>query len=363
MIDARIVKHLPAREGSAPFHLDLHLVSNKGVTVLMGPSGAGKTLCLNCIAGFTAPDNGRILINDRLYFDGATKLNLPPHKRRCGYILQDHMLFPHMTVRENLLFAVKSMRNPRPSRLDQHRRIKELLGAFEIGEFEDRLPHQLSGGQKQRVSIARALIGDPHVLLLDEPTRGLDARLRSAFYEVMERVKRQVHGPILIVTHDLDECFELAETVCFVSQGQILETDRKEDVVKRPSSLEVARLLGIHVLIEAEITHLDPLNHVSRLRIAGQEIAGPHLPGHLLGDHGWICVRRSELKVLPFPPHTGDSQIVLAPDAKIVTASGLRLDFGAGITADVTESEYAELQGSREVRLQIPKDAIHFLSR
>jgi ABC-type sulfate/molybdate transport systems ATPase subunit len=363
MIDARIAKILPGREGSEPFHLDLHLQSDARVTVMMGPSGAGKTLCLNCIAGFTQPDDGRILISDQLYYDGPAKVHLPPHKRRCGYILQDHMLFPHMTVRENLAFAVKSMPPPRPSRLDQHRRIKELLEAFEIAGFEDRLPHQLSGGQKQRVSIARSLIGDPQLLLLDEPTRGLDVRLRSAFYEVMERVKKQVHGPVLIVTHDLDECFELAETVCFVSQGRLLETGKKEDLVKRPPSLEVAQLLGIHVLLAAEITFLDPINHLSRLRVAGQEIVGPYLPGHFIGDQGWICVRRSELKVFPFPPHPGDSQIVLPVENKIVTAAGLRLDFGADITADVTETEYTELRGCRELRLEIPREAVHFLSR
>jgi molybdate transport system ATP-binding protein len=363
MIDAHIVKSLPGREGSAPFYLDMHLRSDARVTVIMGPSGAGKTLCLNCIAGFTQPDNGRILVSNQLYFDGQAKVHVPPHKRRCGYILQDHMLFPHMTVRENLAFAIKSMPPPRPSRLDQHRRIKELLDAFEIAAFEDRLPHQLSGGQKQRVSIARSLVGDPQLLLLDEPTRGLDVRLRTAFYEIMERVKQQVHGPILMVTHDLDECFELAETVCFISQGRLLETGRKEEVVRRPPSVEVAQLLGIHVLLAAEITFLDPTNHLSRLRVAGQEIVGPYLPGHFLGDQGWICVRRSELNVLPFPPHPGESQIILPLENKIPTATGLRLDFGSQITADVTETEYAQLRGSRELRLEIPPNVIHFLSR
>lgn len=363
MIDARIVKSLPGREGSERFHLDVHLRSDSGVTVIMGPSGAGKTLCLNCIAGFTQPDDGRILVSNQLYFDGPAKVHVPPHKRRCGYILQDHMLFPHMTVRENLAFAVKSMPPPRPSLLDQHRRIKDLLEAFEIAAFEDRLPHQLSGGQKQRVSIARSLIGDPQLLLLDEPTRGLDVRLRTAFYEIMQRVKEQVHGPVLMVTHDLDECFELAETVCFVSQGRVLETGKKEDMVKRPPSLEIAQLLGIHVLLASEITFLDPANHVSRLRVANQEIAGPYLPGRFLGDQGWICVRRSELKVLPFPPHAGENQIMLPVQDKIATAAGLRLNFGSQISADVTETEYAELRGRSELRLEIPAGAIHFLSR
>lgn len=330
---------------------------------MLGPSGAGKTLCLNCIAGFTAPDTGRILVRDQLYFDAETHVHVPAHKRRCGYILQDHTLFPHMTVRENLLFAIRCRPAPRRERAEQQRRLKELLGTFEIAEFEDRLPHQLSGGQKQRVSIARALIGDPQLLLLDEPTRGLDARLRSAFYEAIERAKQQLHGPILIVTHDLDECFELAETICFISQGRLLDIGKKEDIVKRPPSIEIAQLLGVHVLLEAEISFLDPVENMSRSRVAGQEIAGPYFPGRLLGDQGWLCVRRSELKVYPLSSSPTPNQIILPVVSKAATASGMRLEFGNGLTADLTETAYMEFRGSRELRIEIPQSAIHFLSR
>jgi molybdate transport system ATP-binding protein len=363
MIDARIIKRLPGFEKREPFLLDIHLKTDARVTVMLGPSGAGKTLFLNCIAGFTEPDSGRILVRDQLYFDGNTRAHVPAHKRRCGYILQDHTLFPHMTVRENLLFAIRCVPDAPRGRAEQHRRLKELLNTFEIAEFEDRLPHQLSGGQKQRVSIARALIGDPQLLLLDEPTRGLDVRLRSAFYDAMERAKQQLHGPMLIVTHDLDECFELAETVCFISQGRLLDIGKKEDIVKHPPSLEVAQLLGIHALLEAEITFLDPVNDISRLRSAGQEIAGPYFPGHLLGDQGWICIRRSELKVQPFSSSAGGNRIVLPLVNKSVTPSGVRLDFENGLTADVTETAYGELRGSRELRIEMPQNAIHFLSR
>jgi molybdate transport system ATP-binding protein len=362
MIDARIVKHLRGMPGSEPFELNLHLHSDARVTVLLGPSGAGKTLTLNCMAGFTRPDEGRILIQDQLYFDAPAGVHLAPNRRRCGYILQDHMLFPHMTVRENLSFAAKAIRAPRPGRLDQHRRIKELLEAFELEELERRMPHQLSGGQKQRVSIARALVGNPQLLLLDEPTRGLDHRLRAAFYEVIQKVKERLKSPILIVTHDLDECFELADTVCFIARGQLLQIGKKQDVVTRPASLEVAALLGIHVLLPAEIVFLDPGRHTSRLRIAGQEIEGPYLPGHLLGDRGWICVRRSELRVFPHPPLVAGNEIVLPVTGAASTAHGARLDFGADVSIDVSDTEYAELRHSKELRIGIPQNSIHFLS-
>jgi molybdate transport system ATP-binding protein len=363
MIEARIVKRLRGTRGGEPFELNLNLQSDSRVTVLLGPSGAGKTLTLNCLAGFTRPDEGRILIQDQLYFDGTAGVHVPPNRRRCGYILQDHMLFPHMTVRENLSFAAKSIRAPRPGRLDLHRRTKELLEAFELEELEGRMPHQLSGGQKQRVSIARALVGNPRLLLLDEPTRGLDHRLRSAFYEVIQKVKERLESPILIVTHDLDECFELADTLCFIARGQLLQMGKKQDVVTRPASLEVAALLGIYVFFPAEIVLLDPGRRTSRLRVAGQEIDGPYLPGRLLGDQGWICVRRGELSVFPSGlPDTARNEIALPVTGASTTANGARLDFGTDVSVDVSDSEYTELRHSKELRIAIPPNAVHFLS-
>ena len=127
-IDARLIKRLPAIGETKEFQLNIHLKSDAAITVLWGASGAGKTLALHCLGGFTKPDEGRILINDELYFDAATQVNLPPQNRRCGYVFQDHALFPHMTVRENLKFAAASARHS--SKLNKHRRMIELLEAF-----------------------------------------------------------------------------------------------------------------------------------------------------------------------------------------------------------------------------------------
>src|SRR6185437_2326367 len=311
MIDARIIKRLPATQGSEPFELNIHLRSESAVTVLLGASGAGKTLTLNCLAGFTHPDEGRILVQDQLFFDAAAGVHLAPQKRRCGYIFQDHALFPHMTVRQNLSFAIQSSPPPRPGRLDRHRHIQEMLEAFELADLSSRQPHELSGGQKQRASIARALVIQPSLLLLDEPTRGLDARLRASFYQILLSTKAKLKVPMIIVTHALDECFELADTVCVIDRGRLLQTGPKEQVLARPGSIELARLLGIYNLLPAEITHLDPGRKLSRLRLGSQEIEGPYLPATLRGDSGWLCVPRHELKVLPYPPQAGDNQLLL----------------------------------------------------
>ena len=164
MIQARIRKQYAAGPDSAGFSLDLEFRAAAGVTVLFGSSGAGKTLTLDSIAGFVRPDEGRILLDDQILFDGAAGVHLPPRARHCGYVFQNYALFPHMTLRQNLEFAAE-----RSPRLGRHRKVTEMLEKFHLTEVAGRRPYQLSGGQKQRCSIARALIGAPRVLLLDEP--------------------------------------------------------------------------------------------------------------------------------------------------------------------------------------------------
>ena len=170
MLEARLRKTFAPKPDSAGFTLDLEFTATAGVTVLFGPSGAGKTLVLESIAGFIEPDQGRILLDDDILFDGVTRLNLAPQKRNCGYVFQNYALFPHMTLRQNLEFAAE-----RRPRLERHRRVAEMLDKFRLAESAGRRPHEVSGGQRQRCSIARALIGAPKLLLLDEPATGLDA--------------------------------------------------------------------------------------------------------------------------------------------------------------------------------------------
>src|SRR5258706_10030619 len=165
MLDARLHKTFPPRPDSAGFSLDLEFSATAGVTVLFGPSGAGKTLVLDSIAGFIAPDEGRILLDDDILYDGAARVHRPPQQRNCGYVFQNYALFPNMTLRENLAFAAE-----RRPRLERHRRVSEMIDKFRLQDSAGRRPHEVSGGQRQRCSIARALIGEPKLLLLDEPT-------------------------------------------------------------------------------------------------------------------------------------------------------------------------------------------------
>src|SRR5438105_71973 len=216
MIQARIAKRFPPQPDSAAFSLEIELQARAGVTALFGASGAGKTLTLDCIAGFTRPDAGRILLDEQILFDAESHVNLRPQQRNCGYVFQNYALFPHMTLRQNLLFAAE-----RRPRLERHRRVNEMLEKFQLTGVSGRRPHEVSGGEKQRCSIARALIGEPKLLLLDEPARGLDAPLRAALYATLHQVRANFHVPILLVTHDLEECFELGDEMLVMREGSI----------------------------------------------------------------------------------------------------------------------------------------------
>ncbi len=362
-IDARVKKTYPATRDSPPFQLDLHLRAASGVTALLGPSGAGKTLTLNCLAGFARPDEGRILVRDELYFDAATKVNVPPNGRRCGYIFQDHALFPHMTVRENLRFAADSARQG--GKVQRHRRVQELLEEFELEDLGARRPYELSGGQRQRAAIARALAADPKVLLLDEPTRGLDYRLRQSFYEYLRKVKAALDAPIVMVTHDAEECFELADSVFLIDEGKCLQSGALSDVFQTPASVDLARSLGLYTLLEAEIVALDPGRNTSRIKALTanlpSDLEGPYLRGHLLGDLGWLCIRRHEMRMVTTSDRAATNVMRLKAIAVTKSPRGMRVQFGGDFNVEISEAEYAEVRGARDFTVYVPPTAISFL--
>jgi molybdate transport system ATP-binding protein len=361
MIDARLKKTLAASRDSQGFQLDVHLRSEAASIVLWGASGSGKTLTLNCLAGFTRPDQGRILLHDDLYFDAAADVHLPPQQRRCGYIFQDHALFPHLTIRENLRFAADVGRSG--SLLVRRRRVQDLLESFELSELADRKPAQLSGGQKQRAALARALVNEPRLLLLDEPTRGLDARLRQAFYQVLRDIRQRANATLILVTHDLEECFEFAEYVCLMEAGKFIQSGAREQVFARPVNAAVARSLGIYNVVEAEIAALDPGRNTSLIKALGSVVESAYLPGHLIGDRGLLCFRHAELQVIPNEGKLGRNQMAIPVIDLKPAPNGVRVELEHGMVSLVRASEAAALRAGQTVRLSIPAAACTFLEK
>ena len=356
MIRARIKKTFPARPDSAGFSLDVEFSAGSGVTVLFGPSGSGKTLMLDSIAGFVQPDEGRVMLDDAILFDAAARVHLAPQARQCGYVFQNYALFPHMTLRENLAFAAE-----RRPRLERHRRVNEMLEKFRLQDMAGRRPHEVSGGQKQRCSIARALIGSPKLLLLDEPAQGLDAPLRAEFYEILRQVRADFKIPMLLVTHDLEECFELGEEMIVLHEGRIVQSGSPRKIFDQPANLEVARLLGAFNLIAAEIRMLDPGRNRSRVQIGDFEIEGPYFPGHLKGDRVTVCVRPEQLRALPRNGRPGPNQVPVELNRVIERPRAIRLEFLGGVAVHLSSGDYEPLRECEEWLVEFPAEALRVL--
>ncbi|MGI8744892.1 MAG: ABC transporter ATP-binding protein [Bryobacteraceae bacterium] len=324
MIEARI------RKSFRGFSLDLELKAGTGVTVLFGASGAGKSLTLDCIAGFVRPDDGRILLDGQILYDGASGVHLPPQARHTGYVFQNYALFPHMSLRRNLEFAAERL-----SRLERHRKVNEMIERFRLTEVAGRRPYELSGGQKQRCSIARALIGEPRLLLLDEPARGLDAQLRAEFYAVLRQARAEFGTPVLLVTHDLDECFELGDEMTIVREGRVVQNGPPRQIANQPANVEVVRLLGLYNLLAVEILSLDPGRNTSRVRFGEFELNGPYYPGKLIGDRVWLYVRPENLRALPRDGRLGANQISAELLRVVEKPQTTRLEFKGDLAVEM----------------------------
>jgi molybdate transport system ATP-binding protein len=206
-----IVLDFELRQGS--FTLDVHVQLDQPITALFGPSGAGKTTILDAIAGLRTPSAGAIAINDEVLFDAARRIDVPTHRRHIGYVAQEVALFPHMSVRRNMLYG------PRDG---QKLSLDAVADMLEIAPLLDRAVPQLSGGERQRVALARALMSAPALLLLDEPLAAVDVERRRRILPYLERVRDDLRVPIVYVTHDPGEVRQLADEVVVMENGRVV---------------------------------------------------------------------------------------------------------------------------------------------
>lgn len=223
MIRFAVRKRLHTAEGEMDLAADLELGEGE-FAALFGRSGSGKTTVLRMLAGLTRPDEGRIEAGGETWFDSARGIDLPPQRRRAGMVFQDYALFPHLTVRDNLRFAL-------PGRDQEgNRRVEEILEAFHLGAMGDRRPGTLSGGQKQRVALARALVVRPQALLLDEPLSALDLEMRLKLQDEIAAVQQRFGVSTLLVSHDVAEIFRLTRRVLCLEKGRIVRSGSPEAV-------------------------------------------------------------------------------------------------------------------------------------
>jgi molybdate transport system ATP-binding protein len=200
-----------------PFVLDVSLEFPAGITILFGPSGAGKSTLLDCIAGLLRPDSGILRVGSEILFDSSAGIDVPAHRRRIGYVFQSLALFPHLTVEENVGYGIVHL-----PPAERKQRIAEILSAFHVTPLAQRKPAEISGGEAQRVELARSLVTDPRVLLLDEPMTGLDEDLKTQIIEDLRAWRTARNIPILYVTHSRTEARALGEHVVTMRSGTIV---------------------------------------------------------------------------------------------------------------------------------------------
>lgn len=227
-------------------------VSAGEILALLGPSGSGKTTLLRLIAGFERPDEGRIVINERVVVDVASAVWVAPEDRGVGMVFQDYALFPHLTVAQNVRFGLR-----RASKQDSQHRVEQLLRLTELAHCADRYPHELSGGQQQRVALARALAPRPPVVLLDEPFNGLDPELRPQMRREVARILRHLGTAAVLVTHDQEEALGMADKVAVIRNGEVQQVGTPEDIYYMPSTVFVAGFVGHADFIPGVVSGLE----------------------------------------------------------------------------------------------------------
>lgn len=255
MFQIQLQKNL--RTGSGNMNLDLALEIKPGTFLtLYGKSGAGKTSVLRMIAGLFMPDTGKIISGNNTWLDTKNKINLPPQKRKVGLVFQDYALFPNMTVRENLEFAL--------SKSDTKNTISELIEIIELGDLQNRRPKTLSGGQKQRVALARALVQRPEILMLDEPLSALDHEMRTKLQTYILNVHREFKLTTILVSHDIPEIVKLSDWVVNLEKGKVIQQGKP---AKMFSIEKEGELIGVEKVGEEYLLNLLIQNESLSIRV------------------------------------------------------------------------------------------------
>jgi molybdate transport system ATP-binding protein len=236
---------------SNSFALEAGFEAAAGFTMILGPSGGGKTTLLNCIAGFARPDTGRIALGSRVLFDSDARIDMPVAERRLGYVFQNLALFPHLTIAQNVQYGIARL----PA-AEQHARMTAMLESFRIAHLLARKPGEISGGERQRAALARSLVTNPAALLLDEPLAALDNATRAKILDDLRAWNAAREIPILYVTHSPEEAFALGERVVVLEDGRILAQGMPQQVLATPRHETIAQVVGFENVFDATVRSL-----------------------------------------------------------------------------------------------------------
>src|SRR5215467_8585769 len=349
------------------FLLDVAFEASAGFTILFGASGAGKTTLLDCIAGLTAPDSGRIAIGDRALFDSSPGINIPLSRRRIGYVLQSLALFPHMTVTQNVAYGLAHF-----SDTERKQRTTSILGTFHIAHLARRSAREISGGEAQRVALARTLVTEPEVLLLDEPLAAIDFPTKSQIIDDLREWNRTHRVPILYVTHSREEVFALGERVLVLDCGHILDKGTPHEVLSAPQLETVAQLAGFENIFEAVVETVRPERGTMTCRIAGEAggivLETPLVRGGV-GSALKVGIRAGDI-LLAISPPTGLSARNLIPgriqsleQRDVIVSAQVRARVLMEVHLTMAARDLLGLVPGKEVWLVIKTHSCHLMQR
>jgi spermidine/putrescine transport system ATP-binding protein len=320
---------------------------------LLGPSGCGKTTTLRMIAGFEKPTSGHILL------DGGDVAYTPPHKRNVNTVFQNYALFPHLNVFDNIAFGLRRAKRPKD---EVRRRVGEALELVQLAGFEKRRSSQLSGGQQQRIALARALVLNPAVLLLDEPLGALDAKLRKALQIELKALQQEVGITFLYVTHDQEEALTMSDRLAVMNAGNVEQVGAPRDVYEEPETLFVADFLGVSNLMDATVQ--DAREGRCRVAVEGFELDARGGDG--VAGPAKVVIRPERVELEPYDAGSGPNRLPGMVERLVYVGSAvqviLRVATGETLQALVqnTGKGTAYEQGT-PVQLHLPSDALRVL--
>ena len=274
---------LDFRKSLGRFTLEVNCTLETKVSAFLGVSGSGKSTLLNCVSGTLAPDEGEIAFRDEILYASAAGVNLPPEKRRFGYVFQEGYLFPHLTVAQNIRYGQP---NPRKS--------SDAIDVLEIAELLQRYPKELSGGERQRVAVARALAMEPRMLLMDEPLAALDDALKDRIIPYLRQIKEAFEIPILYVTHAFSEAMALADEAFLLTDGKIMARGEPHRLLTAPSAMPIAQLTGVENILFLSVTASDKARGLTALGIGSQSLMIPYTDIEV-GERVPVAIRAEDI--------------------------------------------------------------------
>jgi molybdate transport system ATP-binding protein len=345
------------------FELDLAVAFPPGITILFGPSGAGKTTLLDCVAGLVRPDSGRIATREKVLFDSALGVNLPPQSRKVGYVFQDLALFPHLTVEANVDYGLSRLGSGQ-----RKERSAAILESLRIAHLRSRRPGQISGGERQRVALARALVIDPEILLLDEPLAALDVVTKSKIVDDL-RAWNQEHGvPIVYVTHSREEVFALGERVIVLENGRAIAQGTPHQVMSAPRMETVAQLAGFENVFDAAViaVHEERGTMVCQLSGSTVEIETPLVRADV-GSGLRVGIRAGDILLASLPPvglsarNIIPGRVVSLAQHDVIVAAKVNCGVEMEVHLTLAAREALHLQPGREVWLVVKTHSCYLM--